>query len=128
MDRKNTHIEELTPKYYEYDRLHPVIELFLSRMNELNYRYYASELLRSISGTAESDLYASMRRAIAILRLTGVPVQNHFLRVYRCAGPSKVRQDWKLSELACSLIILSYESPDTEIEKFRQAIIHYLGV
>ena len=128
MVRKNTHIEEFTPKYYEYDHLHPVIELFLSRMNELNYRYYASELFRSISGAADSDLYASMRRAIAILRLTGVPVQNHFLRVYRCAGPSGIRQDWKLSELACSLIILSYEAPDTEIEQFQQAIINYLGV
>jgi len=114
-------------RYHEVDRLHPAIEWFISRMNEQNYRYYASELFRRISQTPDQDLYAAMRKAIAILRLTGIPVQKHFTVVYR-SGPSGIRHDWKISDLACSLIIMSYESPDAETEEFRRALLDSLGV
>lgn len=117
----------MIPKYYEYDHLHPVIELFISRMNDLNYRYYASELLCSLLHSADFDLDISIRKAITILRLTGIPVHEHFSRVYR-SGSSGIKYDWKLSELACSLIIMSYESPNAEIEEFQRALMDYLGV
>lgn len=114
-------------RYQEVESLHPAIEWFISRMNERNYRYYASDLFRRISQTPDQELYAAIRRAIAILRLTGIPVQEHFTVVYR-SGPSGIRHDWKISDLACSLIIMSYESPDAGIEELRRALMDSLGV
>jgi len=114
-------------RYYEYNHMDPMIETFVSGMNELKFRYYASELLAGLLHSAESKPEGSIRKAIAILKLTGIPVQNHFLCVYR-SDAAGIRRDWKLSELACSLIIISYETPNAEIEEYRHALMDYLGV
>jgi hypothetical protein len=114
-------------EYHEYNRINRVIETFLSRMHERNYRYYASDLLHSMMHSPDFDLEGSVRRATAILRLTGIPVQEHFSCIYR-SGSQGIRRDWKLSELACSLMILSYDTPDTEFRELRHALLHYLGV
>jgi len=114
-------------KYYEYNYTDPIIELFLDRMNDLNYRYYASELLDRLMHSDDFDFNASIRKAIAILRLTGVPVQQHFSCIYRSAARG-MQRDWKLSELACSLVIISAEPENQEIEKIQQALMGYLGI
>jgi len=113
--------------YYQYNHTDPLIESFIAGMNECNYRYYASELLQRILHSSGFDLESSVRKAVAVMRLTGIPVQNHFFRIYR-SGISGLKQDWKLSELACSLIILSYESPNADLEAFREAIRDHLGI
>jgi hypothetical protein len=114
-------------RYYEYNHMDPIIETFVSGMNELKYRYYASELLRKLLHSADFNAEASIRKAIAILKLTGVPVQNHFQCIYR-SDASGIRRDWKMSDLACSLIIIIYDSPNAEIEEYRQALMDYMGV
>lgn len=113
--------------YYEYNRLTPEMEFFIDRMNDLNYRYYASDLLQKLIHSTDFDLDSSIRKTIAILKLTGNSVQNHISRVYRSEFPG-VRCDWKLSELACSLIILSYESSNKDIEEAQHALLDYLGL
>ena len=103
------------------------MEFFIDRVNDLNYRYYASDLLQNLIHSTDFDLDSSIRKTIAILKLTGNPVQEHISRIYRSEF-SRVRCDWKLSELACSLIILSYESSNVEIEEAQQALMDYLGL
>ena len=114
-------------KYYEYNYTNPIIELFLDRMNDLNYRYYASELLNRLLQSDEFNFDESIRKAIAILRLTGIPVQQHFSCVYRSTLQG-VRRDWKMSELGCSLVIISAEHENQEIEEAQQALMGYLGI
>ncbi|MFW5821848.1 MAG: hypothetical protein ACOCU7_00545 [Tangfeifania sp.] len=113
--------------YYEYNYTDPLIEAFLSRMNDLNYHYYASELLSRLMQSDDFDFNASVRKAIAILRLTGIPVQQHFSCVYRSAA-QETRRDWKMSELACSLVVISAEPANIEITKIQNAFLDYLGV
>ena len=114
-------------RYYEYNYTDPIIELFLSRMNDLNYRYYASELLNRLMQSEDFNFNASIRKAIAILRLTGIPVQQHFSCIYRSASQG-MQRDWKLSELACSLVIISAEPENQKIEEIQQALMNYLGI
>jgi hypothetical protein len=114
-------------KYYEYNHLDPIIELFISGMNELNYRYYASELLRRLLHSTDFNLDASVRKTIAILKLTGQPVHEHISCVYR-SDALGINRDWKLSELACSLIIISHDPATDEIREYRQALMKYLGI
>ena len=113
-------------KYYEYNHTDPIIELFVSRMNDLNYRYYASDLMNRLMRSEDFDFDASIRKAITILRLTGIPVQQHFSCIYRSAYGG-TRRDWKLSELACSLIIISAKPANQEIEEIQQTLMDYLG-
>jgi hypothetical protein len=114
-------------RYYEYNYTDPVIESFFSRINDLNYRYYASELLNRLMQSEDFNFEASVRKAIAILRLTGVPVQEHFSCIYRSADRG-MRRDWKMTELACSLMIISARAENQEIEEIQQALLHYLGI
>ena len=114
-------------RYYEYNYTDPLIEAFLSRMNDLNYRYYASELLDQLAQIDEFNFEKAVRRAIAILRLTGVPVQRHFSCIYRSA-PHETRRDWKISELGCSLVIMSSEPASKEIREMQFALMNYLGL
>lgn len=114
-------------RYYEYNCTDPVIESFFSRINDLSYRYYASELLNRLMQSDDFNFEASVRKAIAILRLTGVPVQEHFSCIYRSADRG-MRRDWKMSELASSLVIISAEPANNEIEEMQQALIDYLGI
>ncbi len=114
-------------KYYEYNHLDPIIEMFVSGMNELNYRYYASELLLKMMHSADFNPDVSIRKAIAILKLTGLPVHNHISCIYR-SDIHGIKRDWKLSELACSLIIISQDPATDEIEEYRQALMKYLGI
>lgn len=113
-------------KYYEYNCIDPIIGSFISRMNELKYRYYASDLLNRMMQTEDFDLDTSVRKAIAILRLTGVPVQKHFSCVYRSTLLG-MRRDWKMSELGCSLVIISAKPENQNIEEMQYALLHYLG-
>jgi len=114
-------------RYYEYNHLSPIMESFTGMMNELNCKYYASELLNKLLKNKDFDLDNSIRKAVAILRLTGIPVQNHFISIYR-SGLRGIRKDWKLSELASSLVILSCESSDGEIELIQQELLDYLDL
>ncbi|MBN3034411.1 MAG: hypothetical protein JW861_02430, partial [Bacteroidales bacterium] len=113
-------------EYHEYNRSNRVIELFLSSMNERNYKYYASDILRGVIHSPGFDLDASIRKTIAILRLTGLPVQDHFSCIYR-SGSLGISRDWRLSELACGLMIISHDSPDRELAEIRYALLNYLG-
>jgi hypothetical protein len=114
-------------RYSQYNRLNPAIEIFLSRMNDLRYRYYASELLQSYLHAQNSNIESPIRRAIAIMRLTGLPANQHFRRIYR----SDIRGlscDWRLSELACGLIILSFDVTDDDAYQIQQSFLRYLGL
>lgn len=114
-------------RYYEFNYRNPVIESFLSRINELNYRYYASELLNELMRSDDFDFDASVRKAIAILRLTGIPVQHHFSCVYRSEA-GRTRRDWKMSELACCLVVMGAQPSNPGIEEVQQALMNYLRI
>ncbi len=112
---------------YQYEELSPELEQFMARMHDLQYKYYASDLLRSVRHVPDFNLDASVRRAIAIMRITGLPVQDHVSPIYR-SEPFGIRRDWRLSELACGLVILVSESQENEVRRVQQALLRYLGV
>ena len=113
-------------RYYPYEETIPVIEDFMQSVFERRHRYYASELLRKLVHKRDFQIEPAIRKAITICKLTGIPVQDHFRAVYRCDA-SGLSRDWKLSELACSLIIVSYDPVDEEVKRIRESFIRSLG-
>lgn len=114
-------------KYYQYQHPGPALEQFISRMNEMLYSHYASELLNRMLRAPGFDMEDSVRKTIAIFRLTGIPVQDHIRVIYR-SDINGIRKDWRLSELACSLIILSSESTDARGNKTKDDLLEFLGL
>ena len=114
-------------KYYQYQHPGPALELFISRMNEMLYSHYASELLNRLLLSSKFDMENSVRKAIAIFRLTGIPVQEHIRGIYR-SDFNGTRKDWRLSELACSLIILSSDSKIETVNNSKEDLLEFLGL
>jgi hypothetical protein len=113
--------------YSQYNQINPAIEFFLRRLSDMRYRYYASDLLKSYLHAQKGSIEESIRRAIAIMRLTGIPVQEHFQRIYR-SDTQGITGDWRLSELACCLIILSFDESNQSAYQIQQSFLRYLGL
>lgn len=113
-------------KYYQYNRPGPALELFISRMNEMVYSHYASKLLNSLLCSSKLDLEDSIKKAVAIFRLTGIPVQEHICGIYR-SDFKGIRKDWQLSELACSLIILTSNATNEKVKEIQNELLEFYG-
>ncbi len=114
-------------KYAQYNRLDPALELFISRMNEMMYRHYASELLHRLLRSSGFDMEDSVKRTIAVFRLTGIPLQEHISSIYR-SDRNGIRKDWRLSELACSLIILTSDAASVEVKQIQHELLEFYGL
>ncbi|HYW94292.1 MAG TPA: hypothetical protein VE870_01745 [Bacteroidales bacterium] len=113
--------------YYQYESNNPAINRFIERVNALRYRYYASELLDRLVREPDFDLEEAVRKAIVICKLTGIPVQNHFRAVYRSEYRG-IARDWKLSELACGIVVASFKATTSEGQDIQDAFMDYLGL
>jgi hypothetical protein len=114
-------------KYVQYNHLDPAIELFVNRMNEMMHRNYASELLNQLLRASDFDMEEPLRRTVAIFRLTGIPEREHISGIYR-SDFNGIHKDWQLSELACSLIILTSDSVDQRVKNIQDDLLDYLGL
>ncbi len=114
-------------KYYQYNHPEPALDLFIGRMKEMMYSRYASELLNGLIQSQGFDMEDSVRKAIAVFRLTGIPVQEHIHSIYR-SDFNGVRKDWMLSELACSLIILTSVDSDFDVRNTKDELLSFLGL
>ena len=114
-------------KYYQYQRLEPSVELFIRRMDELKYRNYASRLLNGLLHSPDFDMEDSVKKTIAIFRLMGIPVREHISEIFR-SDYNGISKDWELSEIACSLIILTSDPSKNQIKNIQIRLLEYLGL
>ncbi len=66
-------------RYYQYHNPEPALDLLVNRTNEIKYSNYASELLNSLLRTPDFDMEDSVRKTIAVLRMTGIPGTGTYL-------------------------------------------------
>ena len=114
-------------KYNQYNYLEPELEELIDRLNEMVYRNYASNVLRNLLRTSDFNMEESVKRVVAILRLTGIPVQKHITCIYR-SHHQGIRKDWQMSELACSLVILNSHSTNQEIKDIQDEFLQSFGL
>src|SRR6056297_1738259 len=113
-------------KYYQYNHLNPALEQFINRVNEMIYSRFASDLLNHMLRSSEFDIDDSVKKVIAVFRITRIPVQDHICSVYR-SDSRGIKKDWRLSELACSLIILTSDSTSSKIREVQNELLDFYG-
>jgi hypothetical protein len=117
----------MLPVYY-YDNFSiPGIDQFLERANDIKFRYYISELMNRLTNTPGFEMDFAIRKAITICRLANIPVNEHFKLVFR-SEEGCVSRDWKLSDLACCIIIISSNSTDKYIKDIQEQLLAYIGL
>jgi hypothetical protein len=75
-------------------------------MTDIQLRYYASELTSECPMDSHQQYGEYLKKAMAICQLSHLPVSEHFKPVCRERNRTVIK-DWKLSELACSIILIN---------------------
>src|SRR5438445_13630132 len=73
---------------------------------ETRLNYFAREIMKSLEIENEEDVSLSINRAIQACSFLNISVEHNFKKMYRFNGEFLIT-DWKLSALACYLIIIN---------------------
>jgi hypothetical protein len=93
-------------EYYKSQTLSSEMECFANYIIELELKFYASNVLPRIGIIEQTDFEVAINKAVTLCRLTNVPVSKHFKVIY-IENNKSITKDWKLSQLACRIILIS---------------------
>lgn len=78
--------------------------------------YYASDLRDDLEITQEEEFRSAIERALKVCRTLAISIEDNFKTVYRFESNALVH-DWKLSNLACYLIIVNSNPENKRVAK-----------
>ena len=102
----------------QYDYLEAVLKENNSRQfyAERKMSYFVSEVMESLNINDASEINNSMNRAFQACYTLNIPFDFNFKKVYRFDGENLI-SDWKISELACYLIIINSTPSNQNVAK-----------
>lgn len=78
--------------------------------------YYASDIELSM-GFSEEELEEAIERAFQACTSLQISIDDHFKAIYRSDNLHEMVTDWKLSPLACYLLIINANPANTKVAK-----------
>lgn len=73
---------------------------------EQKLRYYASDIMDELGYERSDDVDSALKRTFMICQSLQISIPVNFRQVYRFDG-EKILKDWKLSPLACYIMIMN---------------------
>ncbi len=98
---------------------------FIDAAIDSNMRHYASEIIELIEMGKEEELRGAMKRAQEACNAMGIPLENHFKKVYR-ENERGVVCDYKLSPLAFGLICINASPQNKNIARIQIEMVKRL--
>ncbi len=98
---------------------------FIDAAIDSNMRHYASEIIELVEMGREEELKGAMVRAQEACQVMGIPLENHFKKVYRDTERSVVC-DYKLSPLAFGLICINASPANKNIAHIQVEMVKKL--
>jgi hypothetical protein len=80
-------------------------EIF-SPLGEMDLLYYASDIMEKLGCEEEEEIDSAIQRVVQVCQSLNIPMKRNFKRIYRYDG-KKMTTDWKLSSLACYLLMIN---------------------
>ncbi len=77
---------------------------------------YASDLREMLSFSSEEEFETALQRAFRVCETLAITIEDHFCSVYRFDRTALIH-DWKLSNLACYLIIVNANPADRRVAR-----------
>lgn len=93
-------------------KLYDYLETITQQRNNHNWyfetklNYFVSEIMQTLSIINYDEINTSIKRAFQICETLKIPVNQNFKKIYCFDGISLI-DDWKISPLACYLIIIN---------------------
>ncbi|MFY9308215.1 MAG: hypothetical protein WAQ28_04110 [Bacteroidia bacterium] len=100
-----------------FDYLEDIMEEHNNRQwyYETRLDYFANEIMELL-GIDEMDFAYSLTRTFQACQALKIPANHNFKKVYRFDG-SNLITDWKVSPLACYLIIINCNPANEQVAK-----------
>jgi len=111
-------------QYDQYEHISPFIGEFREALKNRECRFYASDLMALLGKSFEKDFEFTLRKAITVCKMAHIPARDHFKLLFRSLS-NVIVKDWKLSALACSLLIMESDSSDKKVVELQQELIGY---
>lgn len=89
---------------------------FRWRANDHAVHFYASDLKNQLGLLEGNDFEDALERAFKVCRTLAISIEDNFKSVYRYNSTELV-PDWKLSNLACYLIIVNANPENRNVAK-----------
>jgi hypothetical protein len=99
-----------------------VVENFLEQLRELNLVRYASDAADDMEFEGIEEFNEAVKRAIELCIHAGIPVNQHFKRVYKTSVNSIV-YDWRISELGYRLICLNGSTSNPKVARMQMEVL-----
>lgn len=99
----------------QFDKPDNTIILMEEQQIPLKYICYASELTDKLK-ISEDDFDEAIERAFSACVSLNIPIKNNFKSVYR-SFESYLVTDWKLSSLACYLIVINADPANASVAR-----------
>ena len=101
-----------------YDYLEAMMEEHNNRQwyFETKLNYFASEVMETLEIEDDLEITTSLNRAVQACGTLNIPFNNNFKKVYRYDGENLIA-DWKISPLACYLIIINCNPSHESVAK-----------
>lgn len=101
-----------------YDYLEAVMEEHNNRQwfFETRLNFFASEIMETLDIEDANEMATALGRALQVCGSLHIPVNNNFKKVFRFNG-RHLLTDWKISSLACYLIIINCDPANEQVAK-----------
>jgi hypothetical protein len=99
-----------------YDPWEHIFDSLQQKHDTPELLYYASEIEQSM-GFSDEELQEAIERAFQACTSMHISIDDHFKAIYRSDNLHELINDWKLSPLACYLLIINASPSNTKVAK-----------
>lgn len=79
---------------------------FFSPLGDIDLLYYASDIMEKLGCEKDEEIDDAIQRVVQVCQSLNIPLKRNFRRIYRYDG-FKMSTDWKISPLACYLLMIN---------------------
>ena len=107
-----------------YDYLDSIMQEYKKQewLRELKLDFFVSDVMKNLNINDETEITISINRTLDVCHNLKISVPQNFKKIYRSDGYN-IHTDWKISSLACYLIIINCNPNNETVAK---AQLHFV--
>ncbi|HRG52012.1 MAG TPA: hypothetical protein PLL00_04185 [Bacteroidia bacterium] len=99
-----------------YDPWENIFQSLQDKSRDPELLYYASDIEQSM-GFTDDDMETAIERAFQACSTMHITIEDHFKPIFRTDNSHELLNDWKLSSLACYLLIINANPSNSNVAK-----------
>jgi hypothetical protein len=101
-----------------YDPWEHILQSLQQKERDPELLYYASEIEQSM-GFTDNEIETAIERAFQACSTMHITIEDHFKPIFRSDNSQELLNDWKLSSLACYLLIINANPSNANVARIQ---------